>query len=53
MKKIMVSLPFELECELEKLKREHFHDKSYEEMYKSIILLGLEKSKDTIVPSEP
>lgn len=42
MKRFMLSLPEALTCQTEEVKREKFYNKSYSEMYRKLIELGLE-----------
>ena len=46
MKRIMLSIPDEVENKIDQLKQEHFYDKSYAEVYRQIIIMGLAAMKD-------
>lgn len=41
-KRIMITIPPDLEVEIQSLKKEKFYDKPYAEMYRQIIRTGLE-----------
>ena len=41
-KRIMITIPPDLEAEIQSLKKEKFYDKPYAEMYRQIIRTGLE-----------
>ena len=41
-KRIMITIPPDLEAEIQSLKKETFYDKLYAEMYRQIIRTGLE-----------
>ena len=41
-KRIMITIPPDLEAEIHSLKKEKFYDKPYAEMYRQIIRTGLE-----------
>lgn len=46
MKRISVTIPNELEKDLDKLKQEKFYNKPQSEMLRYLIRLGLQKSKE-------
>ena len=41
-KRIMITIPPDLEAKIQSLKKEKFYDKPYAEMYRQIIRTGLE-----------
>lgn len=46
MKRLMLTIPEELKQEVDKVKQQEFYDKSYAELYRYIIRLGLDKACD-------
>lgn len=46
MKRITVTIPTDLEKELDKLKKERFYNKPQSEMLRYLIRLGVQKSKE-------
>lgn len=47
MNRVMISVPEDIEKEIERLKQTQFYDKPYAEVYRQIIRLGLEKLGET------
>lgn len=43
MNRVMISIPPDLEKDIQKLKRTEFYDKPYSELYRKAIRLGLDK----------
>ena len=43
MNRIMISVPADIEQEIEQLKKTRFYDKPYAEVYRTLLPMGLEK----------
>lgn len=43
MNRIMISVPADIEQEIEQLKKTRFYDKPYAEVYRTLLRMGLEK----------
>lgn len=43
MNRIMISVPADIEQEIEQLKETRFYDKPYAEVYRTLLRMGLEK----------
>ncbi len=43
MHRFMLSIPKEMESEVQSVKKNYFYDKSYAEMYRQLIQIGLER----------
>ncbi|MPN22543.1 hypothetical protein SDC9_169926 [bioreactor metagenome] len=52
MKRIMLSLPKDLEAEVDEIKRGKFYGQSYAEMYRQLISLGIAQIKNCDVKNE-
>ncbi len=46
MNRVVISVPKDIETEVERLKQTTFYDKPYAEVYRQAIRLGLEKMKE-------
>ncbi len=46
MKRLMVSIPTDVKSEIDAVKQQDFYDKSYAELYRYIIRLGLTKMRE-------
>ena len=47
MERLMVSIPTDVKSEIDAMKQQDFYDKSYAELYRHIIRMGLTKMKET------
>ena len=47
MERLMVSIPPEVKSEIDAVKQREFYDKSYSELYRQIIRLGLDRMRET------
>ena len=43
MNRIMISVPTDIEAEIERLKKTTYYDRPYSEIYRDLIRLGMEK----------
>lgn len=50
--RIMISVSWEIEEEIQRLKKTTYFDKSYSEIYRELIRLGMEKMNETTKGSE-
>ena len=48
MKRVVISVPEDIEAEVEHLKQTMFYDKPYAEVYRQAIRLGLQKMAETL-----
>ena len=46
MNRIMISVPTDLEAEIERLKKTTYYDRPYSEIYRDLIRLGMEKMNE-------
>lgn len=46
MERLMVSIPKDVKSEIDAMKQQDFYDKSYAELYRHIIRMGLTKMKE-------
>ncbi|MDO5547660.1 MAG: hypothetical protein Q4F79_04155 [Eubacteriales bacterium] len=51
-KRFMLTVPDDIEADVARVKRELFHDKSYSEMYRQLIRMGLDALKAEKVTKE-
>ena len=52
MNRIMISVPTDIEAEIERLKKTTYYDRPYSEIYRDLIRLGKEKMNEETKGSE-
>lgn len=52
MNRIMISVPTDIEAEIERLKKTTYYDRPYSEIYRDLIRLGMEKMNEETKRSE-
>lgn len=52
MNRIMISVPTDIEAEIERLKKTTYYDRPYSEIYRDLIRLGIEKMNEETKGSE-
>lgn len=52
MNRIMISVPTDIEAEIERLKKTTYYDRPYSEIYRDLIRLGMEKMNEETKGSE-
>jgi len=52
MNRIMISVPADIEAEIERLKKTTYYDRPYSEIYRDLIRLGMEKMNEETKGSE-
>ena len=52
MNRIMISVPTDIEAEIERLKKTTYYDRPYSEIYRDLIRLGMEKMNEEKKRSE-
>ena len=52
MNRIMISVPTDIEAEIERLKKTTYYDRPYSEIYRDLIRLGMEKMNEDTKGSE-
>jgi len=52
MNSIMISVPADIEAEIERLKKTTYYDRPYSEIYRDLIRLGMEKMNEETKGSE-
>ena len=52
MNRIMISVPTDIEAEIERLKKTAYYDRHYSEIYWDLIRLGMEKMNEATKGSE-
>ena len=52
MNRIMISVPTDIEAEIDRLKKTTYYDRPYSEIYRDLIRLGMEKMNEETKGSE-